>query len=217
MPQAIIECDRRGARRRARPQAPRSLAFGVVSPLAGGFALAQGKPDTAGLKVAGDRGHRAPDRVLREGRRRAARARFGKLEWRGGLVLTSPSSSFGGWSGLALDPDGSRLLAISDAGTWMTAEMVTRAPRPARGLTQASIGPLKARGGKPLVRERDRDSEALALADGTLANGTVLIAFEKNNRIGRFAIADGEVGAAARLPQDAARAAAHARTTASRP
>jgi hypothetical protein len=28
---------------------------------------------------------------------------FGKLKWLGGLVLTSPSSHFGGWSGLAVD------------------------------------------------------------------------------------------------------------------
>ena len=49
-----------------------------------------------------------------------------------GIVLTSPSSSFGGWSGLALDASGSNLLAISDAGTWMTAEIATRTPKAAR-------------------------------------------------------------------------------------
>src|SRR5262245_46247185 len=45
--------------------------------------------------------------------------RFGDLEFRGGLVLTSPSEAFGGWSGLATSDDGKRLLAISDVGSWM--------------------------------------------------------------------------------------------------
>jgi hypothetical protein len=34
------------------------------------------------------------------------KARFGKLKWRGGLVLTSPSRHFGGWSGLVVDAEG---------------------------------------------------------------------------------------------------------------
>src|SRR5687767_3783519 len=37
--------------------------------------------------------------------------RFGDLEYRGGLVLSSPSASFCEWSGLVMNPDGRRLLA----------------------------------------------------------------------------------------------------------
>ena len=38
------------------------------------------------------------------------------------LVLTSPVAAiFGGWSGLALDPDGKGFFAVSDAGTWIRA------------------------------------------------------------------------------------------------
>src|SRR5687767_8432405 len=37
--------------------------------------------------------------------------RFGDLEYRGGLVLSSPSEHFGGWSGLVMDGDGKRLLS----------------------------------------------------------------------------------------------------------
>ena len=32
--------------------------------------------------------------------------RFGKLEFRGGMVLSSPSTDFGGWSALVMEPDG---------------------------------------------------------------------------------------------------------------
>jgi hypothetical protein len=181
----------------ARGRKRRLLAFGIGLAAAGSFALAQGKPDTVGLKVQSIEVSARPIQSFEKdgGKDGAPRARHGKLEWRGGIVLTSPSSSFGGWSGLALDASGSNLLAISDAGTWMTAEIARNAKDRASGLTQARIGPLKARGSKPLVRERDRDSEALALLEGTPAAGTVLISFEKNNRVGRFALADGEIGA----------------------
>src|SRR5690242_13050545 len=67
--------------------------------------------------------------------------RFGPLEFRGGLVLSSPSSHFGGWSGLVMAPDGSRLFAVSDVGSWMTAGVAYTGTRPSR-LTRARIGPL---------------------------------------------------------------------------
>ena len=40
-----------------------------------------------------------------------ARVRFGALEFRSGLVLTSSFRGFGGLSGLRLDPDGERFAA----------------------------------------------------------------------------------------------------------
>lgn len=177
--------------RAARGRKRRLIVFGIGLAALGGFALAQGKPDTLGLKLQPVEVSARPiNSFQKDG---GAAKRYGKLEWRGGIVLTSPSSSFGGWSGLALDPTGESLLAVSDAGTWMTAEIVREQGRPA-GLAHAKIGPLKARGSKQLVRESDRDSESIAIADGTLTNGTALIPFEKNNRIGRFVIADGELG-----------------------
>ncbi|MFQ5626255.1 MAG: hypothetical protein ACE5FM_06330, partial [Methyloligellaceae bacterium] len=38
------------------------------------------------------------------------KTRYGKLEWLGTLRLTSPAREFGGYSGLALDKTGTRLL-----------------------------------------------------------------------------------------------------------
>ncbi|MCL4767996.1 MAG: esterase-like activity of phytase family protein [Hyphomicrobiaceae bacterium] len=111
--------------------------------------------------------------------------RFGRLEWRGGLVLSSPAASFGGWSGLVLDADGRRLLAVSDAGAWLTAEIAYTGVRPT-GVGAARTGPLLALGGKRLTRLRDRDPEAVTLAEGSLGGGTALVAFERNHRIGRF-------------------------------
>lgn len=114
------------------------------------------------------------------------------LEWRGGLVLTSPSPSFGGWSGLLMDPDGRGFLALSDAGAWMTGKIAYDGGRP-QGLTATRIGPLRDADGKLLASDQDRDSEAIALASGTLAKGTAYVAFERNSRIALIDIDDAGV------------------------
>ena len=123
----------------------------------------------------------------------ASKKTFGKLEFRGGLVLSSSSKSFGGWSALALDPDGKRLLAISDTGVWMTGEMTYAGNKPT-GIKNARIGPLLGTNGLPPKNERDRDSEGLTLIEGSLAKGTVLISFERNHRIASFPVSDKGVG-----------------------
>ena len=131
--------------------------------------------------------------------------RFGSLEFRGGLVLTSPSRDFGGWSGLVMDAGGRSLLSISDAGSWLTADIEYEGERPAR-VTNARLGPLLAADGRSLRGKREQDAESLALLDGNLARGTLLIGFERVHRIGRFEIRDREVRAPVgylRLPPEA--------------
>jgi hypothetical protein len=120
--------------------------------------------------------------------------RFGQLEFRGGMVLTSPPAGFGGWSGLVMEPDGSKLLSISDVGGWLTADVTYQAGRPA-GLKNARLGPLLAARGRPLKDKRERDAEGLTLLDGSLSNGTLLISFERLHRIGRFPFRNDEVQA----------------------
>ncbi|MGQ0673286.1 MAG: esterase-like activity of phytase family protein [Hyphomicrobium sp.] len=164
----------------------RRLGVGVTAvAVAGGIALAEGKPDPRSLK---------PQSITIEARALAGfdkekpeQRRFGKLEWVGGLVLTSASPHFGGWSGLALDAAGRRMIAVSDAGTWMTGEIAYSGRRPT-GLSSVRIGPLTALDRKVLSKPRDRDAEALALVDGSVEKGNLLISFEGNDRIGRFAI-----------------------------
>lgn len=127
--------------------------------------------------------------------RTSSATKFGRLEFRGGLVLTSPSPHFGGWSGLLLDADGRRLVAISDAGAWMTAAITYDAQRRPAGIKDARIGPLLSSAGKPLSKGRDRDAEAIVLESGTIDGGNVLIAFERNNRIVRYALTSAGIGA----------------------
>jgi hypothetical protein len=134
--------------------------------------------------------------------------RFGDLKYRGGLVLTSPSPHFGGWSGLVMDADGKRLLSISDTGPWMCANVEYDDAGAPAALTHARIGPLRAVGGRPLRIKREQDAESLVLVDGSLERGNLLIGFEHIHRIGRFDVVGGEIQAPTgylRLPAEAAR------------
>jgi len=157
-----------------------------------GLALAQLKPDTTALKV-------APIEITASAisgfdRADSTKKRFGKLDWRGGLVLTSASASFGGWSGIAMDPDGQTFVSVSDAGTWLEGRITYNGTAPA-GITAARSGPLKARDGSALSRKRDRDAEAVVLTGGAPGSGALLIAFEQNDRIGRFTTTGQGIGA----------------------
>lgn len=110
---------------------------------------------------------------------------FGRLAWRGGVVLSSPSKHFGGWSGLTIDQSGRSVVAISDAGTWLRGKL-TYEKGQLTGLAATKIAPLNALNGKPLTRSRDRDAEAIRLLRGSVDNGVALIAFEQNDRVGVF-------------------------------
>jgi hypothetical protein len=133
--------------------------------------------------------------------------RFGPLEFRGGLVLTSPSRHFGGLSGLVMEADGRGLLAVSDQGAWLAADIDYDGERPAR-LANARMGPLLAAGGRSLRNKREQDAESVALLTGTLTRGTVLIGFERAHRIGRFEVRDRELRSPTghlKLPREAMR------------
>jgi hypothetical protein len=129
----------------------------------------------------------------------SAETRFGRLDFRGGLVLTAPDTpNFGGWSGLAVDADGKGFAAVSDSGVWMTGSLAYADGRPA-AITNARLGPLLALDGKPLKRNRDRDAEAIALVSGTTGKGSVLIAFEQNSRLARYDISSAGLSRALQL------------------
>ena len=133
--------------------------------------------------------------------------RFGALEFRGGMVLTSPSGHFGGWSALVMDATGKSMLAISDVGSWLSADLVYDGSRPS-GLTRARLGPLLDKNGRPLEKKVEQDAESAVLVDGTLQRGTLLIGFERHHRIDRYPIRDGEVQpptGALKLPAEAKR------------
>ena len=151
-----------------------------------GLAVAESrKPDISNLTVRPISVSAQP--ILHFDREDKGRMRYGRLDWLGGVVLTSDSKNFGGWSGLELDADGRKFVAVSDAGAWLTGELRYDGDR-ISGVDRAQIGPLKALSGKLLSRRRDRDAEAVVLLKGTFESGTLLLGFEQNDRIGIFPI-----------------------------
>ena len=115
-----------------------------------------------------------------------ARTRFGSLEYRSGLILTSSFSGFGGLSGLRLDPKGERFIAVSDQGNWFTGRIVYNG-RDMVGLADVEAAPLLGADGRPITATRGwYDSESLAL-DGSL----VYVGLERVNQLLRYDFAKG--------------------------
>jgi hypothetical protein len=119
------------------------------------------------------------------------RTRFGRLAWRGGLVLTAKARMLGGYSGLAVSGDGTQITAISDAGTWLTATLGYRNGRPS-AVAHSMAGPLQGSNGTS-VENRGRDAEGLAIIK---AGTQALISYERHIRIMRHALTPDGVGPA---------------------
>jgi hypothetical protein len=109
-----------------------------------------------------------------------SRVRFGSLEYRSGLVLTSRFPGFGGLSGLRLDAKGERFIALSDKGSWFTGRIVYRG-REMTGLDDVEAAPLLGADGRPITARGWFDSESMAL-DGSL----VYVGLERVNQILRY-------------------------------
>lgn len=113
------------------------------------------------------------------------KTRFGKLTFRGGLNLFARSAHFGGYSAIALDPSGTGLLALSDAGSWMRATLDYDGRR-LKGLSSVTLGPILDRDGSPVHTIARQDAEGIALLSGDTRTGTALVSFERDHRILRY-------------------------------
>jgi hypothetical protein len=107
----------------------------------------------------------------------------GDLIYRGGLELSSSHKLFGGYSGLIVSANGSELIAVSDQGTWLKADLVYEGGSLIR-IENARITPiLSTNGGNLGVGYRD--SEALAHDP----NGGYIISFEGQHRLNHYSAA----------------------------
>ncbi len=112
---------------------------------------------------------------------------FGSLIYRNGFQISSPSSYWGGLSGIAISKSGKKAALVSDAGFWSMVELDYKDGKLLPPDT-SFIGPLLTKKGKPLKRGKDRDAEAITLLKDDKFYGDALISFEDNHRIGRFRI-----------------------------
>jgi hypothetical protein len=117
--------------------------------------------------------------------------RFGALQYRSGLVLTSPHRGFGGLSGFRfLDTKGERFLALSDQGSWFTGS-IRYAGGKMVGLDDVEAAPMLNAEGRPITEKRLwYDTESLA-RDGNL----FYVGLERVNQIMRFDFAKGGIRA----------------------
>jgi len=117
--------------------------------------------------------------------------RFGPLEFRGGLELTSPYREFGGFSALRMGADGQHFVSLSDKGNWLTGRIVYESERPV-GIADAQMAPMLGPDGRTLAARGWFDTESLAEQDGMFYVG-----IERVNRIVRFNFAKDGVRARA--------------------
>ena len=108
------------------------------------------------------------------------RTRFGALEFRGGLALTSHFKAFGGISALHMEPDGAHFIAVTDNGSWLKARIVYEGDKPI-GLADAEMAPALGSDGTPLAATHWYDLESLAERDGKFYVG-----IERVNQIVKF-------------------------------
>jgi hypothetical protein len=121
------------------------------------------------------------------------RVRFGALEYRSGLVLTSSFPRFGGLSGLRLDAKGERFFSFSDKGHWFTGRIVYEG-RAMTGLADVEWAPMMGPYGRPITAHGWYDSESIAI-DGSF----VYIGLERVNKVLRFDFSKGFTGSKGEL------------------
>lgn len=119
--------------------------------------------------------------------RDSARVRFGALEFRSGLALTSSFKGFGGLSAIRLHDDGKAFVALSDKGDWFTGAIVYSG-KTMTALANVESAPMLGDDGRPITRKGWFDSESLAF-DGASA----YVGLERVNRILRFDFRQGGI------------------------
>jgi hypothetical protein len=111
--------------------------------------------------------------------------RFGALQYRSGLALTSRFPGFGGLSALRLDAKGERFISCSDKGSWFTGRIVYQG-REMTGLADVEAAPMLGADGRPITARGWFDSESIAL-DGSF----VYVGLERVNQVLRFDFSEG--------------------------
>lgn len=102
----------------------------------------------------------------------------GRLRYRAGFHLRAPAEEFGGFSGLVIDPAG-RLIAVSDRGYWLAAELRHAPDGTLEGFGPGRLAPLLDDDGRPVDGRDRRDAEELLALPGE----GFLVSFEGDHRL----------------------------------
>lgn len=157
------------------------LLLAIGQPLAGPGAL-------AGAQTGSQAGPRAEPLAVRSVALELVpgqpeQVELGRLRYLGGLVLAAEGDVFGGYSGIAVDPDGGGLWAVSDLGHWLRLDFTRDAAGLPVGVAGAGHLPLADARGQPVTRKSLSDAEALR----RLPDGAWLVSFERAHRLWTYA------------------------------
>ncbi|UXS05229.1 hypothetical protein FY156_24115 [Agrobacterium tumefaciens] len=108
-------------------------------------------------------------------------SRFGKLEFVGGLVMSSPEKLFGAISSIRFRPDGENFVAVLDTGHWLTGKITRGDSGALSGVSDVRIAPMLDISGREPTRKMDVDAEGLALR-----GDKVFVSYEQRHRIDIF-------------------------------
>lgn len=106
----------------------------------------------------------------------------GNLRFVAGFSLTADRPRFGGYSGLLVDQDGGRLLAVSDAAHFLSLELQHDSAGVLTGVGAGRLYPMVNTQGREITNKRRGDAESLARNHG----GAILIGLEDRNEVWRF-------------------------------
>lgn len=109
--------------------------------------------------------------------------RFGNLQFRGGLQLSSSDKRFGSLSGLDIGPDGT-LTAVADTGYWFTARLVEADGKPI-GLEAPRLASILDQYGNKLLGKGTFDAEGLRIVRHG-GKPYALVSFERANVLRRY-------------------------------
>jgi hypothetical protein len=109
-----------------------------------------------------------------------SRVRFGALEFRGGLAMTSSFQPFGGISAIHMEPDGGHFVAVTDRGSWLRGRLTYKDGKP-DGIADSEMAPILVPDGKALAARGWFDVESLTERDGFFYVG-----IERVHKIVRF-------------------------------
>lgn len=110
------------------------------------------------------------------------RSTAGALTYKGGLYLRAQHSGFGGFSGLGVSADGTRIVSVSDRGLSLLANLHYDGDGNLSGLTDSDLAALADLNGEALVGKRWSDAEAMSPG----VEGEIIVAFERDHRLWRY-------------------------------
>ena len=110
-------------------------------------------------------------------------AKFGPLEFVGGLELTSSSADLGALSAFRFLTPGADFIGVSDTGFWFFGTMTHDADRRPAAVGNFRMVQMVDKAGQAIEKKWLVDAEGLAVKDGVATVG-----FERNHRVAQFRI-----------------------------